>query len=246
MWVGWKSSLLGLDPVMLTRISSSKTPGLKSENAKNMSLSNRSSSGEEDGDADWKAAIDSVANGFATNSSHSPKPNGVSSRRNKEEEDVENSYNPQPLKLYQIKAQKLLEDLVEKSIVIVNDPVPEFDNEPTPTEGGIRLFRKAPLGIADPIDEVQQPRKRPKILPGEVVNEKSKKFRCQLQTVVVDGVDVMAAAIDASQKSLARFEAKDAAAKAAAKREEERVTALKKIRGEKWLPSIAKEMKGRK
>ncbi|PIA44170.1 hypothetical protein AQUCO_01700053v1 [Aquilegia coerulea] len=216
-----------------------------------MGFSNRSSSsssGEEDGDADWKAAIDSVANGFSINSSYSSKPNGVSSTRNKEEgeEDGENNYKPQPLKLYQIKAQKLLEDLVEKNMVIVNDPIPSFDNEPTPTEGGIRLFRRAPLGITDPIDEVQQPRKRPKILPGEVVNEKSKKFRRQLQTVVVDGVDVMAAARHASQKSLARFEAKDAAAKAAAKREEERVTALKKIRGEKWLPSIAKEMKRRK
>ena len=52
----------------------------------------------------------------------------------------------------------------------------------------------------------------------------------------------MVAARDACQRSLARFEAKDAAAKAKAKIEEERVAELKKIRGEKWLPSIAREM----
>lgn len=52
----------------------------------------------------------------------------------------------------------------------------------------------------------------------------------------------MGAAKAASQKSLARLEARDAAAKAAAKREEERVVELKRIRGERWLRSIAKEM----
>lgn len=53
----------------------------------------------------------------------------------------------------------------------------------------------------------------------------------------------MATARDACQKALARLEAKDAAAKAAAKREEERVAELKRIRGERWLPSIAREMR---
>lgn len=52
----------------------------------------------------------------------------------------------------------------------------------------------------------------------------------------------MAAARDKCQRSLSRLEAKDEAAKAAAKREEERVAQLKKIRGEKWLPCIAREM----
>lgn len=52
----------------------------------------------------------------------------------------------------------------------------------------------------------------------------------------------MAAAKDASQKSLAKLEARDAAVKAAIQREEERVAALKRIRGERWLPSIARDM----
>lgn len=52
----------------------------------------------------------------------------------------------------------------------------------------------------------------------------------------------MAAARDTCQKSLARLAAKDAAAKAAAITEKERVAELKRIRGERWLPSIAKQM----
>lgn len=52
----------------------------------------------------------------------------------------------------------------------------------------------------------------------------------------------MAAARDTCQKSLARLEAKDAAAKAAAITEKERVAELKRTRGERWLPSIAKQM----
>lgn len=67
-------------------------------------------------------------------------------------------------------------------------------------------------------------------------------FRRRLESVVVDGKDIMAAARDRSLRSLSRLEAKDEAAKAATKREEERVAQLKKIRGEKWLPCIAREM----
>lgn len=66
-------------------------------------------------------------------------------------------------------------------------------------------------------------------------------FKRRIHTVAVDGKDILAAAKDAYQKSLTRFEARDAAAKAAAKRELERVENLKKVRGERWLPSMAKE-----
>lgn len=132
--------------------------------------------------------------------------------------------------------------------------------------------------------ELQHPRKRPRLLPGKELNEKSKKvcsfilicfhaysffiiyfvtfsfwsihyivyiasiyslgsqFRRRLVSVAVDGKDIMAAARVAYQKSLDRLEAKDAAAKAAADREEERVAQLKRIRGERWLPSMAREM----
>lgn len=67
-------------------------------------------------------------------------------------------------------------------------------------------------------------------------------FRKQIRSVAVNGIEIIAAANDAYKKSLARLEAKDAAAKAKAKREDERVENLKKIRGERWLPSMAQEM----
>lgn len=55
-------------------------------------------------------------------------------------------------------------------------------------------------------------------------------------------MDIITAAQDASQKSLAKLEARDAAAKIAAKKVEERIAELKKTRGERWLPSIARDM----
>ena len=69
------------------------------------------------------------------------------------------------------------------------------------------------------------------------------KFKQRIQSMAIEGKDIIAAGNRAREKSIARLEAKEAAAKAAAKREEERVAELKKVRGEKWLPSIAREMK---
>ncbi|KAG0456827.1 hypothetical protein HPP92_024615 [Vanilla planifolia] len=109
--------------------------------------------------------------------------------------------------------------------------------------GSIRLFRKAPPGIRlERIDPHPKPKKKPRIIPGEEIDEKSKMFRRQIKSVAVNGPDVVAAAILNCEKSWARWEAKEFAAKEAAKKEEERVAELKRIRGEKWLPSVARAM----
>ncbi|KAK7263253.1 hypothetical protein RJT34_30840 [Clitoria ternatea] len=191
------------------------------------------SSGEEDGDAAWREAINSIAGTTTTyisssvNNQHDPRSKPKTQKSNH----------------YQLKVQKLLNEILENTIEIVKEPVPVPDEDPKNNEcGGIRLFKHSQPGIVfDHVDEPQPPRKRPKILPGGDIDEKSKKFRRRIRSVAVDGVDIVAAANDAYKKSLARLEAKDAAAKAAAKREEERVENLKKIRGERWLPSMAKE-----
>ncbi|OAY71825.1 hypothetical protein ACMD2_05039 [Ananas comosus] len=141
-------------------------------------------------------------------------------------------------------AKKLLDDLLENNIEIVRTHGSHLGDAAQSDVGGIKLFRKAPPGITlDTVDSYPRPDKKPRILPGEEIDEKSKKFRRQLQSVAIDGNDVIASAREASRKSLARFEAKEAAVKAAAKREEERVQELRRIRGEKWLPSIAREMR---
>jgi hypothetical protein len=67
-------------------------------------------------------------------------------------------------------------------------------------------------------------------------------FKRQVSSVSVDGNQVITLAKEACDKALARYKAKEAAAMEKAKREEERVSELKKIRGEMWLPSIAKYM----
>ncbi|PQQ03556.1 uncharacterized protein Pyn_19655 [Prunus yedoensis var. nudiflora] len=205
-----------------------------------------SSSSEEDGDSEWKAAINSAAAGAS--SVMSSFMNGFSANENGGGGgggDYNQSKSQQLPKHYQIKAQKLLDEIIGKSLEIVNDPLihlPDDEAVVDEDEGCIRLFKNAPPGIVfDHVDE-QPLRKRPRILPGREINEKSKKFRRRLESVVVDGKDIMAAATDKCQRSLSMLEAKDEAAKAAAKRDEERVAQLKKIRGEKWLPCIAREM----
>ncbi|KAI3441006.1 uncharacterized protein J3R85_002849 [Psidium guajava] len=212
--------------------------------------SSSSSSGEEDGDAEWKAAIDSIASAdhflakrFTVDASKPSSQNNDKLSGPILEEDPDPKFRPQLPKHYQIKAQKLLDDIVERNLEIVSNSVTIQGSDREDDGGGIKLFRTAPCGIMfDRTDEPQGPKRKPRILPGEEIDEKSKKFKRQLQSVVVDGLDVMAAAKASSQKSFARSEARDVAAKAAVKREEDRVAELKRIRGERWLPSIAKEM----
>ncbi|XP_042022730.1 uncharacterized protein LOC121770004 [Salvia splendens] len=190
------------------------------------------SSGEEDGDAEWMAAINSVI------SSEVHASNGATHQQKDEK------HKPKGLKHYQIKAGRLLEDLLDKTLEVVSERAPIVEEDPAPEDAGVRLFRTAPLGIVfDKREELHGPKKRPKIIPGEELDEKSKEFRKQLKSVAVDGADIIAAASRQRQKTLAKREARESAAKAAAKREEERVAELKKIRGERWLPSIAREMR---
>ncbi|PKU84748.1 uncharacterized protein LOC110093599 isoform X1 [Dendrobium catenatum] len=207
-----------------------------------------SSSGEEDGDAEWKAAIDSVAavdvsSSYGLSKFRVSASNGGSLCVGHSNHEVEKKTKAPGIKLYQIKAQKLLDDLLDKNIEIVTTHIPDNDN--LQSDGGlVKLFRKAPPGMRlDPIDQDPGPQKKPKIIPGEYIDEKSKKFRRNIQSVAVNGSDIVAAARLACQSSFARWEARDTAAKAAAKREEERVAELKRIRGEEWLPSLAREMK---
>ncbi|KAG6792262.1 hypothetical protein POTOM_001406 [Populus tomentosa] len=208
-----------------------------------------SSSSEEEEDANWKAAIESIAatTTFA-NKVLSSTSNGSTSRSAPTTEAyAENTQDSRKLKHYQIKAtlsgQKCLDIILERNLEMVRDPIPVSDNDLDANDVGVRLFKHSPAGIVfDHLDEIQGPRKRPRILPGHGIDEKSKKFRHQIQSIAVDGADIISEARDAEQKSLAQLEAKEAKAKAKAKKEEERVVELKRIRGERWLPSIAREM----
>ncbi|XP_010679639.1 uncharacterized protein LOC104894955 isoform X1 [Beta vulgaris subsp. vulgaris] len=220
-----------------------------------------SSSEDEDGDEQWKAAINAAASAFLGTPTPTPASDddGVDAK----------SLQPHPIKHYQIKAQKVLDDILMKSLDMVknSEPVDNVDDPSVTNGGGIRLFKQAPVGIVfDHTDEYNGPKRKPRILPGEDVNEKSKKFHLlrrhtseyewllnlwtyvwwqfkrRLQCVVVEGMEILETAKVSCQKSLSKLKAKEAAAKEAAKREEERVAQLKKIRGERWLPSIAREM----
>ncbi|CAH9118941.1 unnamed protein product [Cuscuta epithymum] len=201
-----------------------------------------SSSGEEDGDAEWRAAIDSLTATTAFSSSAAANGHPSSSSVAQPScEDGSDALKPRKLNHYQIKVHKLLEDFLEKTIEIVSDTTDVIPEDPNScSEGGIRLFKHAPPGIAvDNTDELYKNRKKPRILPGTELEEGSKEFKRRIRSVSVAGMDIVAAAKDATQKSKARLEARDAATRSYLQREEERVAELKKIRGEKWLPSLA-------
>ncbi|XP_023532576.1 uncharacterized protein LOC111794698 [Cucurbita pepo subsp. pepo] len=222
-------------------------PGLRNGmgDQRNGGYGGDSSSGEEDGDAQWRAAIDSVT---TTSVFLSSLTNGLpatsTTTASNSDDDSELNLGPQPPKQYQIKAQKMLENILETTLEVVEHSTAIPCDDSKTSEGGIRLFKNAPVGVVfDHIDELQRPTKKPKILPGKEINEKSKKFKQRIQSMAIEGKDIIAAGNRAREKSIARLEAKEAAAKAAAKGEEERVAELKKVRGEKWLPSIAREMK---
>ncbi|KZV57018.1 hypothetical protein F511_08176 [Dorcoceras hygrometricum] len=227
--------------------------------------SSSSSSGDEDGDAEWRAAIDSAA---AVDIYSKPKSSSVLpsfDRPDTFEDEERGICKPRKLNHYQLKAQKLLSDILDNSLEVVAFTTHDtLDKTSTPSDGGVRLFKHAPPGIVfDHIGDessdnefchrfislfcdqlsFMDPKKKPKILPGEELKEKSKKFKKQLQSAVVNGADIAIASRIACQKSLAKLEAREAAAKAAAKREEERVAGLKRIRGERWLPSVTRDMK---
>ncbi|KAG5229008.1 Chaperone protein [Salix suchowensis] len=207
--------------------------------------SSSSSSSSEEEDANWKAAIESIAATTTfVNKVLSSSSNGSTSLSAPTTEAYgENTQNSQKLKHYQIKAQKCLDIILERTLEMVRDPIPVSDNDRDANDVGVRLFKRSPAGIVfDHLDEIQGPRKRPRILPGHGIDEKSKKFRHLIQSIAVDGAVIISEARDAEKKSLAQLEAKEAAAKAKAKKEAERVVELKQIRGERWLPSIAREM----
>ncbi|XP_074295281.1 uncharacterized protein LOC141623111 [Silene latifolia] len=205
-----------------------------------MSSSSSSSSSEEDGNEEWKAAINDIA-------SSTPGPTSKPGPTASDDDDDSHFLQPQPIKHYQIKAQKVLDDMLEKSLFMVKDSDHVngnvIEDDCASNGDGVRLFKQAPVGIVfDHQVELKGPTKKPRILPGEELDEKSNKFKRKLRCVAVEGTDIVAAAKQACQKAKARLEAKEAAAKETAKREEERVAELKKIRGERWLPSMAKQM----
>nr|GMC64080.1 uncharacterized protein LOC109168915 [Ipomoea batatas] len=136
-----------------------------------------SSSGEEDGDADWRAAIDSLAatTAFSSSAAVNGGLHSGASTAHPTREDETDTPKPQ-LKHYQIKAQKLLEDIIEKTIEVVSDTGNVMLEEPIrSSEGGIRLFKHAPAGIVfDHTNELNQSRKKPRILPVPEMDERSK------------------------------------------------------------------------
>uniref|UniRef100_A0A1J3FKS2 Uncharacterized protein n=1 Tax=Noccaea caerulescens TaxID=107243 RepID=A0A1J3FKS2_NOCCA len=199
-------------------------------------------SSSEDEDPEWKAAINSIATTTVYGAS-ATKPATTPSYE-------DGDFRPKPKKLThaQIKVKKLLNEMVENTLDFVKDPVNVPEDKPEEeTDCGVRLFKRCSTGIIfDHVDELQGPTKKPKLRPDRGVEGNSKELKKRIKSIAVDGSDVLAAAMESAKKASARVAAKEAAAKAKAKKEEERVAELKKVRGEKWLPSVALQLQPNK
>ncbi|KAJ0248834.1 Uncharacterized protein HA466_0158780 [Hirschfeldia incana] len=199
------------------------------------------SSSSEDEDPKWKAAINSIV----TTTAYAASATKLAAATAQQNEDGEFRAKPKKLTHAQIKVKKLLNEMVENSLDFVKDPVtvvPQDDEEPE-NDCGVRLFKRCSTGIVfDHVDELQGPKKKPTLHPSRGIEGSSKEFKKRIKSIAVDGTDILSAAVEAAKKASARLEAKEAAAKAKAKKEEERVAELKKVRGEKWLPSVARAL----
>ncbi|KAJ0520490.1 putative RNA-directed DNA polymerase [Helianthus annuus] len=90
-----------------------------------------SSGGEEDGDAEWRAAIHPVTSTAPSNSSAVANGTTTTSDGSPSQAHTKN------IKLYQIKAQKLVDDILEQSIKVVRkEPMEVAENHSIINEGG--------------------------------------------------------------------------------------------------------------
>ncbi|CAN7118431.1 unnamed protein product [Brassica rapa subsp. narinosa] len=199
-----------------------------------------SSSSSEDEDPKWKAAINSIV----TTTAYAASASKLAATA-QQHEDGDFRVKPKKLTHAQIKVKKLLNEMVENTLDFVKDPVTAVPQDEEPeNDCGVRLFKRCSTGIVfDHVaDELQGPKKKPNLHPSRGIEGSSKEFKKRIKSIAVDGSDVLSAAVEAAKKASARLEAKEAAAKAKAKKEEERVAELKKVRGEKWLPSVARAL----
>ncbi|KAF3775514.1 hypothetical protein EJ110_NYTH44477 [Nymphaea thermarum] len=216
---------------------------------KEEALRDDSSSGEEDGDEEWRSAINSIAVDASVPSLTVAASQKTRKKNHGEGDDTHSDSNgdedakPRPPNPHKLKVLNMLDDFLDRNLVFVKKPITKMKSMPEQDEGGVRLFGRAPPGLTFKTDTVLAPRRRPKILPYEEIDERSKEFKRRIRSVAVDGADVFAAAEVARQSALARFESRLAAEREAAKREEARVAELKRLRGEKWLPSMGKQMR---
>ncbi|KAJ0841310.1 hypothetical protein HanPSC8_Chr14g0628941 [Helianthus annuus] len=90
-----------------------------------------SSGGEEDGDAEWRAAIHPVTSTAPSNSSAVANGTTTTSDGSPSQAHTKN------IKLYQIKAQKLVDDILEQSIKVVRkEPMEVAENHSIINKGG--------------------------------------------------------------------------------------------------------------
>jgi len=223
-------------------------------------ISSSSDDGEDEGHASRLAsvAIDSAAVVLNASSSAPSLRNGRGKLSSDQLVEAENqSKETSGLKLYQIRLQDLLYKHLDKTVgetfaaqplLATEQPIECHENglDEVEKDVDIRLFSRAPPGIV-----IKRPEKnlkgtkrvKPNLKRGySIDDEDSEEHLVRLQAAAIDGETIRAEAKHAMAKALATSQVSAEVAEKAAKREEERVAALKRERGEEWLPAIAAQL----
>ncbi|CAK9216464.1 unnamed protein product [Sphagnum jensenii] len=222
-------------------------------------ISSSSDDGEDEGHASRLAsvAIDSAAVVLNASSSAPSLRNGRGKLSSDQLVEAENQSKgtSSGLKLYQIRLQDLLYKHLDKTVGETFAAQPLLATEQTIEchENGldevekdvdIRLFSRAPPGIViKKPGTISASLVKPNLKRGySIDDEDSDEHLVRLQAAAIDGETIRAEAKHAMAKALATSQVSAEVAEKAAKREEERVAALKRERGEEWLPAIAAQL----
>lgn len=182
-----------------------------------------SSSSDEDGDENWRAAVNSVAVDSTAIFRNGSNQNGTGYSKLQDIEGGKDGKSSN-LKSCQARAQDLLHRYLDKTLTIIASPESSShvcNSTIDDHEDEIRLFRRAPRGITvKPVETLERliPRKKPRIPPRKEINEKSTEFRSQIRSVAVDGAIIIEKAEKERARALVRLQEKEAAAQAAAKK----------------------------
>ncbi|KAH7300044.1 hypothetical protein KP509_24G042200 [Ceratopteris richardii] len=147
------------------------------------------------------------------------------------------------VKFYQMRAHDILHEYVDKTYEIV-PAVKGGRDEAFETEEniGFHLFKYAPSGLTEKTCQQGASVSARKRFLGNDIEESSEMFKSQVMASAVDGEAVKLAAEKSKAKAFALWMLHQAEEKESKEKEKHRVALLKSQRGEKWLPSVIRDM----
>ncbi|KAI5077955.1 hypothetical protein GOP47_0007779, partial [Adiantum capillus-veneris] len=146
------------------------------------------------------------------------------------------------LEYYQTRAREFLHKYLDKTYYITPAKDTCASALDTNENSGFHLFKNAPSGLSEKGQCQEAAARRKRRFLNSCVDEASEQFQSHLLAAAIDGAAVKLYAEREKAKALALWILRQADENAAKQNEEERISLLKRQRGELWLPSVARDM----